>query len=89
MNEVPLYRSPIESQYPGCCRAESSRDRRQCHSIFQAQILSIAQEQPEFHPGLSSYTEVYLVIQESGSVPRRTMFSPRETSAENPTANQP
>jgi len=31
---------------------------------------------------LSSYTKVYSVIYDSGSVPRRAIFSPRETSPE-------
>ena len=33
-------------------------------------------------PEYSSYTKVYSVIYDSGSVPRRVIFSPRETPAE-------
>ena len=47
-----------------------------------AQALSEASPYPL--PAVSSYAEVYLVIYDSGSVPRRVIFSPRETSANQP-----
>jgi len=60
-------------------------------NVYYRRVARLRKAEAQGGSALSSYTKVYSVIYDSGSVPEKSIFSPRGTSQsqENRTANQP
>ena len=63
--------------------ATLQREREREHLLLASKdVVRLPRVRPCQRESLSSYTEVYSVVYDSGSVPRRTIFSPGENNPE-------
>ena len=85
----------ITTRHRGVCNTTPPRVVSAKRRVFTLNSHHVLQTRPPkiLHQAnlIFVYSQVYSVIYDTGSVPRRVIFSPRETAAEvgNLTANQP